>query len=175
MKTVQTSPHPLRNYDGKMNTVSRRKFNIANPDPNGVYYKDIVSGLSKTCHFGAQIEPFFSVAQHSVMVTELVPRALRKVALLHDAAEAYCGDMIKPIKVLLPEFKERIETPIQKAIFQHYGLDYNDLKKIKEADDRVQEIEYDFFYKDKGHIDCWSIEKSHQVFEKWFLELFNKP
>ena len=76
---------------------------------------------------------FYSVAQHSLIVAGLVPPHLRLAALLHDAAEAYLGDMVKPLKVLLPEFAV-LEDKVSAIIAATYGLDFSDYAPIKRAD-----------------------------------------
>ncbi|HEU4817009.1 MAG TPA: phosphohydrolase, partial [Janthinobacterium sp.] len=58
---------------------------------------------------------------------------LRLAALLHDAAEAYLGDMVKPLKVLLPEFA-MLEDKVSAIIAATYGLDFSDYAPIKRAD-----------------------------------------
>src|SRR6516225_5362704 len=57
-------------------------------------------------------------------------------ALLHDAAEAFVGDVTRPLKQLLPEFR-RIEANVQSAIIKRFGMDPGYWKIIKDADLRV--------------------------------------
>lgn len=98
-----------------------------------IHIEDIAHGLAYQCRFNGQTNQFYSVAQHSLMVAELVPPAYRRAALLHDAAEAYLGDMVKPLKVLLPAFSE-IEDKVTHLIAQHFELDFSDYAPIKAAD-----------------------------------------
>ena len=74
------------------------------PRIDKVAIEDIAHGLAFQCRFNGQTCDFYSVAQHSLIVADLVPESHRLAALLHDAAEAYLGDMVKPLKVLMPEF-----------------------------------------------------------------------
>jgi 5'-deoxynucleotidase YfbR-like HD superfamily hydrolase len=68
------------------------------------------------------------------MVMSLVPKALQFTALLHDAAEAYLGDMVKPLKNLFPEFSV-IEARVMEIIGHRFGLDLTHLDPaIKQAD-----------------------------------------
>ena len=95
--------------------------------------EDIAHGLAYQCRFNGQTNQFYSVAQHSLMVASLVPPAYRRAALLHDAAEAYLGDMVKPLKVLLPGFSE-IEEKVTQLIADRFQLDFSDYAPIKAAD-----------------------------------------
>ena len=74
------------------------------PREDEVDIRDIAHGLATTNRYGGQFPAPFSVAQHSCMVSELCQPANALVALLHDAEEAYTGDLIKPLKAI-PELK----------------------------------------------------------------------
>ncbi|WP_407605347.1 NAD(P)-binding domain-containing protein, partial [Pseudomonas aeruginosa] len=87
-----------------VSTFSGNRFYPLRPHIDKVAIEDIAHGLAYQCRFNGQTQVFYSIAQHSLIVASLVPPPLRLAALLHDAAEAYLGDMVKPLKVLLPEF-----------------------------------------------------------------------
>ena len=77
------------------------------------------------------------MAEHSVLVSRLVPERLALTGLLHDASEAFTGDIAKPLKELIgPAFKD-IEKSIEKAIAKHFGLEYPFPKEIKIADQQM--------------------------------------
>ena len=91
---------------------------------------DIVVALSRIQRGGGHYRFPYTVAQHSVMVSEIVPTL---AALLHDAAEAYIGDVLTPIKAACPELCA-IENRIQAAIAAHFGIDTFARPEIKHAD-----------------------------------------
>lgn len=98
---------------------------------------DIAHSLSLQCRFNGHCREFYSVGLHSIYVAYHLPQELKFVGLLHDATEAYVGDMIRPLKRAIPEF-ERIETEIWYAICERFRLPYQTLpREVKEADSRM--------------------------------------
>lgn len=108
-------------------------FDLLNPSPEDVRIEDIAHALSNLCRFGGHTRTFYSVAQHSCLVAALVPDPLKLHALLHDAAEAYCGDMVSPLKMCIPGFST-IEKRIQAAICERFNLPLELPSEIKRAD-----------------------------------------
>ncbi len=150
---------PLAQLDGCINTYSGKKFSLFNPTPEMVDIEDIARGLAYKAHFGGQSPEFFSIAQHSLIVCRkmeeygIVDPDLLLLGLLHDASEAYIGDMIKPLKVHLPLFCE-VENKIMNTICEKFRLDYNKLYFIKQFDVQTQMMEYEQFYKGKNNFRC---------------------
>ena len=116
-----------------VSTFSGNRFYPLEPRIDRVAIEDIAHGLAYQCRFNGQTQEFYSVAQHSLVVASLVPTDLRLAALLHDAAEAYLGDMVKPLKVLLPEFAV-LEDKVSVLIANAFGIDFSDYAPIKRAD-----------------------------------------
>lgn len=85
--------------------------------------KDIARGLANTCRFGGQSTRFYSVAEHCVHASHIVPPELAFEALMHDAAEAYIGDIPRPLKIRLPDY-EAIETRLEISICKQFKIDY---------------------------------------------------
>lgn len=123
-----------------------RRFYPLDPRPEDVTIEDIAHALSNVCRWGGRVREFYSVAQHSVHVAQIVERArpdLALHALLHDAAEAYVGDAPTPWKrhLLVIRGKERepfenAEHRILDAIGDRFGIrPYVGFLTIKAADD----------------------------------------
>lgn len=117
-----------------VSTYLGNRFYLTRPHIDDVAIEDIAHGLAYQCRFNGQTSAFYSVAQHSLMVMSLVPKSERLAALLHDAAEAYLGDMVKPLKNLFPEFSA-IEARVTEIIGQRFGVDLTHFHpSIKAAD-----------------------------------------
>ena len=113
--------------DDVVTTVSGILVHFLDPHTNEIIIEDIAQGLSNICRFTGQVREHYSVAQHSLLVSWLVPQAPASIplaALMHDSAEAYLGDLASPIKRLMPQFKA-IETDLHRHICRLYGLSYD--------------------------------------------------
>ena len=101
-------------------TYTGRKFYPLSPRAADICILDICHALSMKCRYTGHCEPFYSVAQHSVLAYENCPEA-PLWALLHDATEAYMPDVAAPIKPYLPEFI-RMEAEILNTVADVFGL-----------------------------------------------------
>lgn len=79
-------------------TFSGRQFFPLEPRVEDVCIEDIAHGLSNLCRYAGHCECFYSVAQHCLLVSRVVPREHALRGLLHDASEAYLIDVPRPIK-----------------------------------------------------------------------------
>lgn len=122
-----------------MCTASGHKFWPLDPKPAEVFIDDIAHALSNICRYSGHCRYFYSVAEHSILVS----RQVRKLGggvfevrqgLLHDAAEAYLGDMIRPLKRCLPEYK-KAEELVHEAIMVRFDMPVNLYTAVKEADE----------------------------------------
>jgi hypothetical protein len=93
--------------------------------PDEVSILDIAHSLSHQCRFSGHTREFYSVAEHSVRVSQIVPSPYQLWALLHDAAEAYLLDWPRPLKQsgLMGWLYRRAERQLMKVICQRFGLD----------------------------------------------------
>lgn len=123
---------------GWIQTHSRKRFSLLNPDPESVDILDIAHSLSHQCRFLGHVEKFYSVAQHSVLVSLLCPSELALWGLLHDAAEAYIGDMPMPLKCL-PEMEEyrKVEAGVMLAVCTKFKLPLEEPGGVIEVDQRL--------------------------------------
>ena len=122
-------------------THSGRMVNLADVKPQDLDLGDIAHHLARVCRFGGATRRVYSVAQHCVYVARNIvtddARVIR-AALLHDAAEAYIGDMTSGLKRLCPDYK-RVEAQVESCIIARFGLAIGlDYPAIKEADLRAR-------------------------------------
>ena len=111
--------------------LSGRRLDLLDPSPLDIEIEDIAHGLARVARWNGQTlgDHAFSVAQHSVVVEEIVAHVRpaleprwRLAALLHDAAEYVIGDMISPFKAALGFDYRNFETRLEGAIHIRFGL-----------------------------------------------------
>jgi len=101
-------------------------FNFLDPDPDTIHLDDIAESLAKDARYtGKTPGVFYSVAEHSVLCSYVVPDEWKLQALMHDAAEAYTGDFTSPYKKLLAtvtDLPKVVDDRITRAIFKKFGV-----------------------------------------------------
>lgn len=121
--------------------ASGHYVDLLNPDKDSIDIYSIAAALSKICRFGGHCPRFYSVAEHCIHATALAGsdgytgEALKAI-LLHDAAEAYVGDMVKPLKIAMPEYVT-IEQRIESAIGQAFNVDFGRWHDVIKHFDRI--------------------------------------
>lgn len=112
------------------------------PTAGDIAIEDIAHALSMLCRFGGHVREFYSVAQHSVLASRCVPREDALWALLHDASEAYLGDVVTPVKHLSALNGYRaVEALLQQTIYHAFGLAGDEPESVKRADQGLVLIE----------------------------------
>ena len=156
--TSMAVPDPAPPAPGPyLQTVSGRWVNPFDPDPRQLDAGDIARALANQCRFGGHCRTFYSVAQHSVIVSELVEQRGGDVedafaALMHDATEAYLGDMPHPLKhrsQLGAAFKAA-EDDLERAIRERFRIK-PDVPQIKAADRALLATERRAFSAENWH------------------------
>lgn len=173
-----------------LQTVSGRWVNPFDPDPDQLAVDDIARALANQCRFGGHCWVFYSVAQHSVIVSELVEQRGGDAedvfaALMHDAGEAYLGDMPHPLKHRSPlgaAFKEA-EDHLEQALREHFGIK-PDVPEIRRADRALLATERRAFSDEAWHwpelegiepldleLTAWSPDEAAEAFMRRYAEL----
>jgi uncharacterized protein len=129
-------------------TVTGLYVNPLDLKPEQVRVEDIAHSLSNLCRYTGHTREFYSVAQHSVYVSQLVPAYLALAALFHDAQEYVLNDVSRPIKYdpyygkAIRGAQKRAEAVIQEALHIHW-LEQAEHDIIKDADNTMLATERD--------------------------------
>lgn len=118
--------------DSWIQTHTGRKFFPLNPRKEDIDIEDIAHALSMVCRYTGHSCEFYSVAEHSVLVSYFGDE---KYGILHDASEAYIADIASPIKKMKEfQFYRQIESTLQTLIYNNYGLNDPEPASLKKAD-----------------------------------------
>lgn len=131
-----------------VHTWTGSKFYLLDPRPEEVFIEDIAHALSLQCRFNGHISEHYSVAEHSIMVADIVAEESKDpqlilTALLHDAAETYLGDVVSPLKKLLPGYME-FEKSVEACIAKRFSLVYPFPEAVARADKQALWQEFKF-------------------------------
>lgn len=147
---------------GWVGTFSGKQIDLINIQASDIELMDIAVGLANQCRYAGQVWPFYSVAEHSVLVSHMVmfpsyfksdpginrnkQAQLALKALLHDAPEFILHDVIRPVKRRLGGYAE-LERRVMGAVSVRFGLNYSDQdwETIKLYDDLITIAERDRF------------------------------
>lgn len=135
-----------------MRTFTGKKYWPMDPRPAEVCIEDIAHHLSMICRYNGASHKFYSVAEHSVLVSYLVPPSMAFYGLMHDAQEAYVGDMLRPLKVSMPEYRAA-EDRNWYAVADKFNLPRDLPPEIKKADIAVLAVEKRALGLDFSHMD----------------------
>jgi hypothetical protein len=147
----------LRDEHGYIQTYTGRKFWPLEPEASELDIMDIAHGLAHNCRWTGHCSKFYSVAQHSILASHLVPEGMELTALLHDASEAYLSDLSRPVKHS-PEMKpyRDAEARLEKVIAEKYGTTFPMPKEVKLVDNKLLYTERRDLFKQRVE---WTTDK----------------
>ena len=116
-------------------------LDLNDPQPEDIHIEHIAHGLANVCRYSGHTSRFYSVAEHSVILSYLVPEEYRLEALMHDAAEAYIGDIPTPLKhsILSPIIE--VENNLMRIMGEKFGFDPVMPDAVKTMDRRLATTE----------------------------------
>lgn len=153
-------------------TVSGQYINLRELEPKNWHIGDIAHALSNVQRFGGHLPLRYSVAHHSLGVFRLVPdqpREIRLQALMHDASEAFLGDMPSPIKQLLPDY-QALEQRVMEVMSRRFGFPWPLHPAVKMADRKMLEWEWENIMLKRATVVITDMEPA-QTFLMHFNEL----
>lgn len=144
IKSINDHPYYFAGNKGPyINTYLGRSFHILNPEPDSIELIDIAHHLSMQCRSVGAITRHYSIAQHSLFVSQLVAedgadKLTQLQALMHDSEEYITGDWPKPVKECISSMHtKRIVRDIKRAIGVKFGLDLLDMPPVIKRMDNV--------------------------------------
>ena len=126
----------MQQTKSSISVVGGEFFDLLQPQNSEYDIYVIATALSNLCRYTGHVTRFYSVAEHSVLVSLACPPQYALEGLLHDASEAFVGDVSSPLKKLIPAYKE-IEENIQADICRRFGLTYPFPEAIHKADKQL--------------------------------------
>jgi uncharacterized protein len=126
-----------------MTTFSRTRFWPMDPRAEDMNIVDVGHHLAQQSRFNGALDYFYSVAEHCVLGSYLVPQEHAFEFLMHDAAEAWLGDLIRPLKNFtgLGDYYKAIEANVERVVKQKWGLAEVTPSVVKDVDQEMCLIE----------------------------------
>lgn len=137
---MSTKGTNLDEHEPYIETISGKKFHFLNPVDEEIDIVDIAIALANECRFSGHCR-FYSVAEHSVLVSSMCSDDHRLRGLMHDASEAYLRDIASPIKAVLGGKYKEIENGIMTVIAKKFDFSWPLSTVVKNADRRALLIE----------------------------------
>jgi uncharacterized protein len=179
----QCSPTVRRVVGPTILLQSGEYFDFCAPQDAVFGIEDIAHGLSMVCRFAGHTSRFYSVAEHCVHASRHVAPEFAFEALMHDAAEAFIGDVTKPLKDLLPDYRA-LEGRIETAVLGRFGLTLPMSDAVHEVDMAMLVTEQHQLMRNRDdwqyargrsplnlELPCWTPEQAKAEFLVRFKEL----
>lgn len=151
-------------------TISGQKVSLLDPTEEAIHINDIAHALSRICRYSGHTPEFYSVAEHSIVGSFFIPEPYKLSFLLHDAHEAYIGDMVSPLKRTIKaqnsfDSVSEIESKLDYHIGKKFNAFYMHSEQVKDVDFAMLVVEARTFGFD---IDSWGlpVKSSEIVIEK---------
>ena len=183
MAARESSPTVRRIFGPTILLNSGNYFDLLRPHDSVFTIEDVAHGLSNVCRFAGQCDQFYSVAEHSYHVSFLVPPEDAFQGLMHDATEAFIGDVTKPLKDILPEYRV-IERHIEAEVCARFAVTLPLPDSVKLADTQMLVAEQmvlmrnaDAWYATRGAgpadvaLHCWSPAEAKMNFLRRYTQL----
>lgn len=132
------------NRDTSFCTYSGSFIDFEAPQIDDLVFYDLALGISRIPRFAGQAKRNYTVAHHSLLVSLLCPNEFKVEGLIHDLSEGILGDIVKPLKDLLPDYRD-IEKRWELAILYKYANRPALPPEVKKADELAYEIERSVF------------------------------
>ena len=160
-------------HENCIQTFTGKMIDPFDPDPEAIDIRDIAHALSLTCRFNGHVNKFYSVAEHSVRVHDLLIAEINYLAgavgcnlihdrdiavikwgLIHDSAESVLSDICRPIKRRLLDYN-KMEDSLLEVIIKTLSIDpltESEHKIVKKADNILLATEKRDLMKDTEHL-----------------------
>jgi uncharacterized protein len=151
-----SSKYPPEYAEYWMQTYSGIQFRPYAPTPEMVSLIDIFHVIPKLERYNCHLDHSYSVAQHCVYTSYIVPQEFAFAALMHDVVEVWMGDLPAPVKWGMPQFSELEDYIFEQAVAPKFGIEFPLPKAVKRADFAKLCYEKSAIVRDFGHI--WGCE-----------------
>lgn len=170
-----------------ISTANHIRFDPTTPEPANICIEDIAHALSMLTRANGHFTEFYSVARHSVKCAQEAKlrgytKKVQLLCLLHDSAEAYIGDMTRPLKLRFPLFSA-YEKTLQRIIFEKLAtLDISpeEAEQVRSVDDSLLYHEFFYYHGDKLfdtapeiYVDVRENKRNIAETKSEFLSLYN--
>lgn len=112
------------------------RFWPLDPRPEEIFIENLACSLSNLCRFTGYVNSFYSVGQHSIIVSKLCSPENALAGLMHDTGETGTNDIARPVKPFLPGL-DKIEDDLLEMIFVKYGINWPVPEEVKTIDHKL--------------------------------------